>query len=209
MEPKNLYGRDFFALEKKSTVLLVVDMQNDFVEQGGSFTSFPKSIGIIPNIEKIISFARSNFIPVIWTLCDHGPPGGGLLLKKFPPIRDQKVLWLNTKSFELYPRMTQPLPSEYKIIKPKYDAFFGTNLESILKNLRTESLIIMGISTEVCCESTARSAFHRDFQVAFVSDATATRTDGAHNATLRAIDNYFGRVLTTEELLSELAESKR
>lgn len=181
-------------------------MQNDFVEQGGSFTAFPKSIQIIPKIEKLVSFARSNSMPVIWTLCDHGPPGGGLLLKKFPPIRDQKVLWLNTRSFELYPEMVQPLPDEYKIIKPKYDAFFGTNLEHILRNLGCRTLVITGISTEVCCESTARSAFHREFQVAFVSDATATRTDEAHNATLRAIDNYFGKVLTTDELLSELEQ---
>jgi nicotinamidase-related amidase len=207
--PKAVFGRDFFELEPGSVALLVIDMQNEFVESGANFSAFPKSIEIIPNIERIVDFARNNSMPIIWTLCDHGPPGGGLVIKKFPPIREQKILWIGTRSFQLYSKMTQPLPNEYQIVKPKFDAFFGTNLEHILRNLKVDSIVVTGISTEVCCESTARSAFHREFQVAFVSDATATRTGEAHNATLKAIDNYFGRVLTTDELLSELSENQK
>ncbi len=103
--------------------------------------------------------------------------------------------------------MMRPVPCEYKIVKHKCDSFDGTDLETILRNLKIESVIITGISTEVCCESIARTAFHKDLQVAFISDATATRTNDAQRATLEAVDNYFGRVMTIDELLMEHEET--
>ncbi len=204
MEPRILFGKDFFALSAKTTALLVIDMQNEFVEAGAHYTAHPTSLEIIPNIDQIVSFARQHSMPVVWTQSDHSFPYGGLLLKKYPPIAKQNVLWHGTRSFEIYRNMSQPLQGEYRVVKHKYDAFYGTDLEIILRNLKMESIIITGISTDVCCESTARSAFFRDYQVAFISDATATFNPEAHQATLRAIDTFFGRVVTTAELLNEL-----
>ena len=207
MEPRILFGKDFFKLDAKTTALLVIDMQNEFVEAGAHYTAHPTSLEIIPNVDRIVSFAREHSMPIVWTQSDHSFPYGGLMLRKYPPIAKEKVLWGGTRSFEMYPNMSQPVQGEYRVVKHKYDAFFGTDLEITLRNLKVESLIITGISTDVCCESTARSAFFREFQVAFISDSTTTFNPEAHQATLRAIDTFFGRVMTTSELLNELAGS--
>jgi ureidoacrylate peracid hydrolase len=92
----------------------------------------------------------------------------------------------------------------YRVVKHKYGAFFETDLDSILRNNRIKTIIIVSTATNVCCESTARSGFFRDYQVAFPSDCNASFDDGMHQASLKTIDMFFGRVMTTEELLDEM-----
>jgi biuret amidohydrolase len=203
--PAVVFGVEYFSLELPTTALIIIDMQNGFVLKGEPYTAYPMSLRIIPKIEKILSFARKYSMPVFWTLCDHGYPGGGLLLRKFPAIAKEKVFWLNTNSFKLHRGLSPPQADERQIIKHKYNAFFGTDLEITLRDLGIKTLIITGISTDVCCESTTRAAFEREIQVAFVADATATRSEQAQKSTLDRIGKYFGRVLTTAELLKELS----
>ena len=81
------------------------------------------------------------------------------MLKKFPTIREDKYLWKGQPSFELYDQMQPPKEGEYRVVKHKYDAFFETDLDSILRNNRIKTIIIVGTATNVCCEFTARSGF--------------------------------------------------
>lgn len=198
-------GRDFFTVDPRETALIVIDMQNAFVAEGATFET-PGARTMIPRLESLIGFAREHKMPVIWTQSDHRPPFGGLMLRKFPPIA-KGVLWPGDRSYEFYP-VVDPRPGEreYCIVKHKFDAFFETPLDAILRNHRVRTLIVTGTATNACCESTARSAFMRDYQVAFPSDANATFDDSMHQATLRNIELLFGRVMTTEELLSEMSE---
>ena len=92
-------------------------------------------------------------------------------------------------------------------MKHKYDAFFETDLDAILRNCAVETVIITGTATNICCDTTARSAFCRDYQVAFLSDATATFDDEMHEATLKTMELLFGRVMTTDEVLAEMEEA--
>ncbi len=201
-------GKDFFTIDPRRAALMVIDMQNAFVAEGAPLET-PGARVMIPRLERLIGFARGQRIPVIWTQSDHRPPNGGLMLRKFPVIREQRCLWQGDVSFEMYPRMVQPEEGEreYRIVKHKYDAFFETDLDAILRFHKVETVIITGTATNVCCESTARSAFMRDYQVAFPSDANATFDAALHEATLRNIDLLFGRVMTTEELLAEMEET--
>ena len=99
-----------------------------------------------------------------------------------------------------------PLPGEAIIKKHRYDAFHNTQLETVLRNIRgagqVDTVIIIGTVTSICCESTARSAFMRDYKVAFVSDANGGLDEASHDATLRIIGKVFGRVMTAAELAS-------
>jgi ureidoacrylate peracid hydrolase len=70
-------------------------------------------------------------------------------------------------------------------------------------------VIVTGVTTSVCCDATARSAFSRDYNVVFLADATAECDDELHRATLRVMDLVFGRVMSTEELLAELRETTK
>jgi nicotinamidase-related amidase len=100
--------------------------------------------------------------------------------------------------------MLQPKEGEYRVVKHKYDAFFETDLDSILRNKSIKTIIIVGTATNVCCESPARSGFFRDYQVAFPSDCNASFDEGMHQASLKTIDMFFGRVMTSDELLDEM-----
>src|SRR6185437_13315226 len=100
-----------------------------------------------------------------------------------------------------------PLPGEVIITKHRYDAFYNTQLETIINNIRgmneVDTVIIIGTVTNICCESTARSAFMRDYKVAFISDANGGLDEMSHNATLSIIGKVFGRVMTVAELAGQ------
>lgn len=201
-------GRDYFKVDPRRAALLVIDMQNAFVAEGSPLET-PGARAMIPRLERLIRFAREQRIPVVWTQSDHRPPYGGLMLRKFPVIGIERCLWQGDASFEIYPQMLPPREGdrEYRIIKHKYDAFFETGLDAILRFHQVETVIITGTATNVCCESTARSAFMRDYQVAFPGDLNATFDAAMHQAALKNIDLLFGRVMTAEELLAEMEEA--
>src|SRR5438552_18980579 len=82
-------GRNFFTIERSSCALIVIDMQNAFVAEGAVFET-PGARTMIPRLEHLIQFARASGIPIVWTQSDHRP---GLMLRKFPPIAEDRVLW--------------------------------------------------------------------------------------------------------------------
>jgi nicotinamidase-related amidase len=198
-------GKAFFKINPSTCALIVIDMQNAFVAEGSPLET-PGAREMIPRLGRLIQFARSQQMPVIWTQSDHRPPFGGLMLRKFPVIEQSRFLWSGEPSYELYPHMLQPQegPHEFCIIKHKFDAFFETSLDAILRYHNADTVIITGTATNACCESTARSAFMRDYKVAFPSDANASFDESMHQATLRNIDLLFGRVLTVDELMQEM-----
>jgi len=201
-------GSDYFTVDPRRTALIVIDMQNAFVAEGAPFET-PGARTMLPRLERLIQFAREHRMPIVWTQSDHRPPYGGLMLRKFPVIREERVLWAGEPSFDMYPNMVQPKEGvlEYRIVKHKFDAFFETNLDAILRYHNVDTLIVTGTATNACCESTARTAFMRDYQVAFPSDANATFDPAMHEATLRNIELLFGRVMTSDELLGEMEEA--
>jgi len=180
-------------------------MQNAFVAEHAAYET-PKAREIIPNIAKLLDFARANGMPVVWTRSNHEAPYGGVLLKKCPAVREDHVCWPGHESFDYYADMPHRADGEYEVIKHKYDAFFETDLDAILRNASVETVIITGTATNVCCDTTARSAFCRDYQVAFLGDATASFADDMHEVTLKTMEMLFGRVMTTDAAIAEMSE---
>jgi len=201
----NASEKNFFTIVPRSCALIVIDMQNAFVAEGAVFET-PGARTMIPRLEQLIQFARASRIPIVWTQSDHRPPYGGLMLRKFPPIAEDHILGQGEPSYEMYPHMLQPREGklEYKIVKHKYDAFFETDLDAILRYCQVDTVIITGTATNACCESTARSAFMRDYKVVFPSDLNATFDEAMHLATLKNIDLLFGRVVSSDELLTAM-----
>lgn len=201
--PKQVSGEDYFRIVPERTALLVIDMQNSFVAPGAVFEA-PKGREIIPNIDRLVHTARANGLPVIWTQSDHSPPGGGLILDRHPVIREHPELWIGDESFDLYPEMVQPAAGEHRVVKHKYDAFHATDLDTALRNLGCDTVVITGVATEICCESTARAAFFHDYKVVFVRDATAAFDPEIQDATCDRMDAMFARVMRTDGVLSDL-----
>jgi nicotinamidase-related amidase len=104
---------------------------------------------------------------------------------------------------ELYPE-----PTDYIVEKYGYNGFYNTNLEAILQANHIEYLVVFGALTPICVDDTIAGAFERQFKVLAVSDAMGTFDAEFHKSSLRMINMKYGRVLTTEEFLKELAEAK-
>jgi isochorismate hydrolase len=192
-----------FKFIPSSSALLVIDMQQYFLKEE-SHAFIPSSKAIVPNIRKLINTFRSNNLPVIFTrhsLKEDEQPG---IMGKWwgDFIKEESVL------SDIVTSMS-PLSSEVVIRKTRYSVFHGTELESLLKQKNVRSVVITGVMTHLCCETAAREAFTRDYEVFFVVDGTATQNEELHLSSLRTLSHGFSIPITTEEILSEFQGMRR
>lgn len=101
-------------------------------------------------------------------------------------------------------RELTPRPGEIVIHKPSYGAFYDTPLESILKNLERDTVIICGTLTNICCGTIVRQAYERGFKVVVGSDVTATDDPELHRAELKTLRKGFAMVLTSAQIIKKL-----
>ncbi|MCJ7489824.1 MAG: cysteine hydrolase [Thermoplasmata archaeon] len=177
------------------SALLVIDMQRYFLDEK-SHAFLPDASHAAENIKRLIASYRSRGLPVIYTrhaLLDDEPPG------------IMGTWWSdNLRASDPLSEIAGdlgPLPGEHVIRKTRYSAFLGTDLEQMLRSKGIERLLITGVMTHLCCESTARDAFMRDFEVFFVIDGTASSDDDLHESSLRCLTDGFVIPVTTEEVL--------
>ncbi|MCK4818432.1 isochorismatase family protein, partial [bacterium] len=110
-----------------------------------------------------------------------------------------------SKDWELI-KALKPSDTDEIIDKNRYSAFHGTGLDESLKLRKIDELIITGVMTNCCCETTARDAFVRDYRVFFVSDATATVNDELHVASLKNLAFGFAYIVSTKQLCGYLSK---
>ena len=199
-----------WRLDPSKSALLVIDMQNDFVLEDHPM-EVPMARRKLPQIQGVMENCREAGIPVIFT--EH------VLLDEFDvsPLESTYNVALRTAGMRKGTPGARvvddlkPANDEIVIQKHRYDAFHNTELDTILKTIRglhqIDTVIIIGTLTEVCCESTARSAFMRDYKVVFVSDATGALSEEAQAATEKNISSFFGRVLSSSDLAEEIRTS--
>lgn len=197
-------------IDPEKSALLVIDMQNDFVAEGYPM-EVPMARRKLPQMQGVVQDCRAAGIPVIYT--EH------ILLDSFnvSPLEstyNPALLSAGMRKGSLGAKVVddlKPEESDVVIQKHRYDAFHNTALDTVLKTIRglhqVDTVIIIGTLTEVCCESTARSAYMRDYKVAFISDATGALSEEAQAATEKNIASFFGRVLTTGQLAVEIQAS--
>lgn len=192
------------TLRKKKACLLVVDMQNEFLtESGGAF--FHNAQDIVYNVKRLIEACRKVRVPVVYTGHRHEDPAvdGGMTAEWWPEIKSGQCLVKGQKGAEIFAPLA-PSKGERVIWKHRYSAFYNTDLEIVLRGMGVTDLIITGILTNVCCETTARDAFMRDFRVFFVADATATTEPEFQVATLKNLAYAFAYAITVDSLLKQL-----
>jgi nicotinamidase-related amidase len=202
-------------IEPRKTALIVVDMQNDFL-QIPSLVARAAQV-ILPNLKRAIAFCRQNEIRVVYTTHVHRQDGCdlGLFAILVPEIASGAILADGSPGAEIHPAIA-PLPSEVVIKKHRYSAFYGTDLEIVLRGLGVDTVVIAGVTTENCCHATARDAFFRDYRVVFLSDATGAPDyldvgqggmsgDEVHQAALVVLSNSTADVLSTDDFFARTA----
>ena len=182
------------ALMKRA--LLVIDVQNEYFTEK-KLVTYPE--GSLNNILKAIDAAGQRQIPVIVIQHSSLAPGAKTFVKGSP-------------TWEIHPKV-QAKGHQYLVEKNLPGSFTGTELDAILKQEAVDTVVISGYMTQMCCDTTARQAFHMGYQVEFLSDATGTldisnnagsvKAEELHRAIL-VTQVMFSRILTTEEWISGL-----
>jgi nicotinamidase-related amidase len=185
------------------TALLVVDMQNVFTEM---------THVCLPNILKLSEFFRGRQMTQIFT--QHGHSQDELLGR----VKNQLVrkwgaagsIAIGSESWRLMPDIDQAWKAAGGertpiINKNTYDAFLNTNLEGVLKEKNIERVIVCGVMTDCCCDTTGRSAFNRGFETWLVNDATGSANSVQHERGLEAFGFAFGDVINTDEVLHRMS----
>jgi ureidoacrylate peracid hydrolase len=190
--------------------LIVIDMQNAFCREDGSMNKvglgYENAAAVVEPVVRLLDAARAAGLPIFHTRyslnADYSD--AGLLNERYPGMRDTGAMvrgtWDNAIVEEL-----EPFESEHVIDKTRYSAFIGTDFEERLRSLGIDTLIVCGVTTEVCVESTARDAYQRDIRVVVPRDATAAIDSQRHEDALRAMEYCVGQVVAVDELIDALA----
>ena len=202
----------FDSFEPDKTALLVIDMQNFFVEGNELVAS------IVPNINKLASGMRLRGVPVIWIQMNmaDGPDSPS----KFPNYHDH-FFTDDQRSFHMsgltegthghaFVAELDVRPEDTNVQKTRFSALIqgSSDLDEVLKHFGVQNIVVTGTLTNICCESTARDGMMLGYRTVMVSDANASRTDEDHIAGLISIYQCFGDVRTTDEVLNELMPLK-
>ncbi len=202
-----------FAVVPARTALLNVDMQNCFVH--GSPIAAPDAPVILERVNRLAAACRRAGILVIHASIVVRPDGSNLgVLSEFsPPVREG-ILNKGSESAALHKGLVVDA-RDILLEKPRFGAFHGTDLELILRARGIDTVIISGVATNVCCETTAREAAVRDFHVFFLSDGTATAAMGnasaaeLQKATCATLGFLFAQVLTVDEMIAKIEGAAR
>jgi nicotinamidase-related amidase len=167
--PGESYVPDFDVIPER-TALVNVDLQNFFVERA------PEGYAVLKRINRLAAECRKAGILVIHTSHVLRPDGSniGVLAELRSDVKEKGFLNEGTRTAALHEDL-EIEPSDVLLEKPRFGAFHGTDLELILRQRGIDTIIISGISTPVCCDTTAREANARDFRVLFLTDATANQ----------------------------------
>lgn len=179
------------------TALVVVDVQNDFCDPD----EFPAAAGMLPRLQALIAAARGARVRVAYTQTFHSEATDSPVWRTRFDTRPhrQHTCRVGSAGADFHPAVL-PQAGDLVVVKHRYSGFHGTSLELMLRAHGVETVVMTGIATNVCVETTARDAFQRDFHVVLASDATATGSQTMQAATEENIRRNFGLVATAAEV---------
>jgi biuret amidohydrolase len=209
-------------LVNDTTALLIIDMQRDFLDPEGYIARTGVDVrglrAIIPNVRRLLDAARSRGVRVIHTREGHRPDlsdlpavkarraaGAGAAIGSMGPLG--RLLVRGEPGHGIIPEL-EPLANESVIDKPGFGAFYATDLEQLLRVGGVRTLIIAGVTTDICVHSTLREAVDRGFECVTAGDACAAGDSAIHEAMLGCIDGeggILGRVASTEVIVSAVS----
>ena len=197
-----------YGLDREQTALVIVDMQNCFLHREGTFGKLGVDMSLlqeaIPGCVTLAAGARSSGIPVIHVHTTWRPDylDAGLIWNELKrPMRDAGALVAGSWDACIVDDLA-PEPDDFVVVKHRYSAFHGTDLEVLLSSLWIRSVVICGVTTNICIESTARDAAQRNYRTYVVRDATAEVDPAKHEHALSTLEYAFCRVVASDDVLS-------
>jgi isochorismate hydrolase len=182
-----------FDIERAA--LLILDMQGYFLNPD-SHAYIPSAKAIVPGLNQVTAYFRSKKRPVIATKHINTVENAGMMGSWW-----SELITDNHSLSDIHPDL-RIIRSEI-LSKSQYDAFYQSELTAVLNTSRIDQLVIGGVMTHLCCETTARAAFVRGFEVFFLVDGTATYNREYHQASLQNLAHGFAVLTTIEDLQKE------
>jgi len=215
-------------IERASTALLIIDMQEYFLNPqsafsrlferraaglGGYFQDRSKSM-VEPNLKRLLDFFRSENLQVIFTTVASERRDGSDWAPAFKRMNaeaqgqiGEPALPAKTDAWARIVEALEPTADEVVINKTTYGAFASTGLDATLRNLGIETLVLGGVVTNRCVETTMRDATDRGYRVILVDDGSATFSQEMQDATTLSLQGAYGFVRQTDDILALLAEA--
>jgi nicotinamidase-related amidase len=191
------------------TAFIAVDLQRCFV--AASPVAVPAGRVVLERVNRLAATCRDAGVLVVHTRFVVEPGDLGVLAWTSPPAR-AGLLDRGSEAAELHPDLVRDSERDVLIEKPRFGAFYRTGLHGLLVERGVDTVIIGGLLTNICCETTAREAAERDFAVYFLSDGTATddmegvAAADLQRATLATLGFLFARVVTVEQMARAIVE---
>ncbi len=199
-------------VDPKHTALLVVDVQNDFCAPGAAFDKAGINLSMVqemvPRLVKIIDQARKAGVFVVFIRNHYNTENNWYLSETWlehAKRRRRGLYWTipmcvpGSWGADFY--LVKPAEGEPIVTKHRYDAFENTDLQYVLSSRGIRTLIMTGFATNVCVETTSRHGFVKDYYIVMNKDCVASDMKELHEATLKNIENFFGEVVTSEDIL--------
>ncbi len=186
------------------SAVVVIDYQNDFCADEGWFGKIGRNLkdmqAMAPRLVKFVDAARAHGVPVVWVRNAYDD----VYLATNQKERTQRKELGSTPCLsgtwgqEFY--VVQPKEDEVIVTKHRYDGFEGTDLDVVLKSNGVHTLLMTGVTTECCVESTFRHGFFLGYYIVLVDDCCGTYDPALQGATKRIVSEYFGVVSNAQEL---------
>lgn len=190
-------------VDPRHSALLVVDVQRWFTRERPE-PMFPPVEGVLTRLRSFIDEARAAGVQVV--RIQNVIPNeifSAVWQRQFRAARGWSSSPLTPESWgTAFLPGFEPLPGDLHVTKPRYSSFLGTSLETILRSQGIQTVLVGGLTTDVCVSSTSRDAFQREFNVVTLSDCTAEVTQARHESGLATLAANFGMVCSSDEVLA-------
>jgi len=177
-------------------VMIVIDMLNDFLNQWDP----KRRQSLIQSINELVAGCRTSNVPIIW------------IRQEFDPSLNDAFLDMRKKQIAINIKGTPGCqiasdldvqPGDVVVVKKRYSAFFGTNLDALLEQLEANTLILAGINTHACVRMAAIDAYQRDYEVVLAKDGVDSYDREHHDVSLRYMDGKIARILSNQDIIRE------
>jgi len=195
------------VLTERKSALILVDIQNDFCHPDGVFAHKGLDMSamdkMMPHVHDLIAAAHRNDVPVFFIQNVEEAALDSDAWGNHPDgdenLTNHGVCRRGSWGTEFY--QIAPTEKDFVVQKSRFSALYNTNLDTYLRSLKIQTVVLTGVATNVCVETTARHALLMDYHVVMAEDACATWFKPAHDATMANIRLFFGKVASSDQII--------
>ena len=194
------------SLDARTTAAVVVDVQRLFTDMVAAPIVPPLSV-VLPAIERFVGESRRAGVTIVPVRTIIAPDAHSRSTLQWPDFM-RAGMAPGAAGTEFDPCLNV-VPTDVEIVKRRYSAFFGTRLDDILRARGIDTVVVLGLTTNVCVQSTARDAWQHDYRTITLADCCAEIGEGSHAASLAWTSRNFGLVSTSSEVTRQLRAAAR